>query len=174
MTSTGFIAPNLSLSTGQALETSQNPHTDPPLAAIVEPTHPTWPPWGVMSRNRWDDAETAPSPHGRRTERNTTRAWSPSAGSRRCTAIPASHMALPRTGGATAFAVPLKGFPSAVSRKGLSLARGRPLPPPWPHLPEAWHPPESNKGLSERLSAPGGKSARGRRESPSKTPKNGF
>ena len=41
-------------------------------------------------------------------------------------------------------------------------------------LPEAWHPPESQKGLSKRLSALGGKRTRVRRESPSKTPKNGF
>lgn len=34
--------------------------------------------------------------------------------------------------------------------------------------------PESNKGPSERLSAPGGKSTRVRCKSPSKTPKNGF
>ena len=33
---------------------------------------------------------------------------------------------------------------------------------------------DSNKGVSERLSAPEGKSTRVRRESPSKTPKNGF
>ena len=32
---------------------------------------------------------------------------------------------------------------------------------------------ESNKGVSERLSAPGGKSTRVQRESPSKAPKNG-
>ena len=35
-------------------------------------------------------------------------------------------------------------------------------------------PPESNKGLSERLSVLEGKSTRVRHESPSKTPKNGF
>lgn len=39
--------------------------------------------------------------------------------------------------------------------------------PPWPQ------PAESNKGASERLSALEGKSTRVRRESPSKTPKNG-
>lgn len=37
----------------------------------------------------------------------------------------------------------------------------------------AWLPSESNKGVSERLSAWGGKSIRVRRESPSKAPKNG-
>lgn len=36
------------------------------------------------------------------------------------------------------------------------------------------NPSESNKGLSKSLSALGGKSTRVRRESPSKTPKNGF
>ena len=37
----------------------------------------------------------------------------------------------------------------------------------------AWLPSESNKGVSESLSALEGKSTRVRRESPSKTPKNG-
>ena len=46
-------------------------------------------------------------------------------------------------------------------------------PSPWPQLAAAWLPYESNKGVSERLSALGGKSTRVRRESPSKTPKNG-
>ena len=41
------------------------------------------------------------------------------------------------------------------------------------YLPEVWHQSESNKGVSERLSALEGKSTRVRRESPSKTPKNG-
>ena len=41
-------------------------------------------------------------------------------------------------------------------------------------LPEAWHPSESNKGVSEGFSAWEDKSTRVRRESPSKTPKNGF
>lgn len=120
---------------------------------------------GATPQNRWNDAETAPSPHGRGTWRTAIRAWSTSAGSRRRTALAASRMAFPWTGLATAFAVSHEGFPSA---------RGRPPPPPWPYLPEAWYPPESNKGLSERLSALEGKSTRVRRENPSKTPKNGF
>lgn len=32
-----------------------------------------------------------------------------------------------------------KGFPSAEPHEGFPSARGRPLPPPWPHLPEAWN-----------------------------------
>nr|DAF95186.1 MAG TPA: hypothetical protein [Siphoviridae sp. ctICF6] len=42
--------------------------------------------------------------------------------------------------------------------------------PPWPQMPKAF---DSNKGVSEGLSALGGKSTRVRRESPSKAPKNG-
>lgn len=41
-------------------------------------------------------------------------------------------------------------------------------------LPDAWHPSESNKGVSEALSATEGKSTRVQCESLSKASKNGF
>ena len=129
---------------------------------------------GATPQNRWKDAETAPPPHGRRPWRTAIRTWPSSAGSQRRTALAASHVVLPWTGLATAFAASCKSIPSTVPRKGLPLARGRLPQPPWPPLPEAWHPPESNKGVSEGLSALGGKRTRVRHESPSKTPKNGF
>lgn len=40
---------------------------------------------GVTPRNRWNDAETTTSPHGRVPWRTAIRAWLPSAGSRRRT-----------------------------------------------------------------------------------------
>ena len=100
---------------------------------------------GVTPRNRWNDAVTTPAA-----------TWSWTVGG-----PPSAHGRHRRRTASTA------------SHEGLPSARGGRPPRPWPRLPEAWHPSESNKGLSERLSAPGGKSTRVRRESPSKAPKNG-
>lgn len=93
--------------------------------------------------------------HGRRPRRAAILAWATSAGLRRRMSIAASR----------------KGFPSAVSHEGLPWARGEASSAAMGALAGGV---ESNKGVSERFSASEGKSTRVRRESPSKTPKNGF
>lgn len=115
--------------------------------------------YGETPRNRWNDAETTAFHHGRdgvqaafahgRPYRRAVSHWNSISG-----------VARRRS--------------TAVSRKwavdGRTAVRAAVMAE---YLPEVWHPSESNKGVSEGLSALGGKSIRVRRESPSKTPKNG-
>ena len=169
------MGPDLELSTGRALEISQNPHTGTPfgrslsnrLSGMVARN-------GATPRNRWNDAVTTPlqvvAAHVvKSSQLPVISRFSASHGHLRVTLSSSADGSLPM-----AFAVSREDLPWRYHTKVFPLARGRPLPPSWSHLPEAWHPPESNKGPSERLSALGGKSTRVRRKSPSKTPKNGF
>lgn len=105
----------------------------------------------------------------------------PSADFRRRTAFAVSRIVLSRTGRATAFAVPHMDCDTAMAARvaGANSWRrenGRMclLETAVATMVATAGGVESNKGVSEGLSALGGKSIRVRRESPSKTPKNRF
>lgn len=154
--------------------------TKPPthyLAATVKPARLQHGRRGrATSRKRWNDAVGTSLAHGPETKNE-----------------PPSHMAaIHRFRCRTASAGSCKGppwryhtkaFPWVAGHAKVSHGRAKPT-----HgraveavsgrrihaMAASKSPPESNKGVSERLSAPGGKSTRVRRESPSKTPKNDF
>ena len=147
---------------------------------------------GVPSRNRWNDAETTTPTHGRKHGRTASvHGRLPPV---RGVARPPPHHTRFFCGWAspTASAAARKDFPRRCHTKAFHWAGSRKRLPwadqakQWPSPPTtaigrrihamaaARVRPESQNGLSERLSALGGKRTRVRCESPSKTPKNGF
>lgn len=168
------MAPNFELSTGLALAISQNRdterHSDGVRFFSNQPHSHMVAHGGATLQNRWNDAETTAPTHDWKHGADRNRAWSPSA------AFAASRMDRPfrhgRRCGRNDF------LTSGNHRHGRSnfLTSGK-----WftglretaaTTMAASAGGVESNKGVSEDLSALAGKSVRVRRESPSKAPKN--